>query len=116
MTLYGWAVPSSLSSDYARHFDAAGISVFEQFKFVTALAHCIEQRPGREDLLLVGGDIPGIQAMRYTITSRGVAKSLRGRSLYLQLLCDAVVRLLLERFRLPAANVLVNAGGNNARI
>jgi len=112
MALYGWAVPSSLCSNYSLHFDPTGVSVFEQFKFVTATAHCLDRQPGREDLLLIGGDIPGIQTMLYTITSRGVAKSLRGRSLYLQLLGDAVVRLLLGRFRLPAANVVVNAGGN----
>lgn len=39
---------------------------------------------------LVCGDFSGIQKFIYKITSKGAAKGLRGRSLYIQLLCDAV--------------------------
>ncbi len=48
---------------------------------------------------LVGGDIPGIQRTIYTITSKGAAKGLRGRSAFIQLLGDAVVRRVLQGAR-----------------
>jgi len=102
MARYGWSLSGTLDSE--------GVSVFEQFKAVSALAHVLV--PDRDEVLLVGGDLPGIQDMLYTITSKGVAKALRGRSFYLQLLNDAMVRALLRDLDLPAACVIYNAGGN----
>jgi CRISPR-associated protein Csm1 len=87
-----------------------GVSLFEQFKAIAALSHCYKR--GGEKMLLVGGDVPGIQSMLYTITSKGAAKSLRGRSFYLQLLCDVLVQVILRELSLPTANVIYSAGGN----
>lgn len=112
MAVYAWTVSATLTSNYSKGFDPKGISLADQFKAVTALAHCLERQDGKPDLLVVSGDLPGIQAMLYTITSRGVAKSLRGRSLYLQLLSDVVIRDLLARLELPWASVVYNAGSN----
>jgi len=50
--------------------------------------------------------------MIYTITSKGAAKALRGRSLFIQLLGDAVVRRLMHVLGLCQANVIYAAGGN----
>lgn len=61
--------------------------------------------------LLVGGDLSGIQDFIYTITSRGAAGALRGRSFYLQLLTDAVLRYTLHKLGLPATNVVYAGGG-----
>ncbi len=61
--------------------------------------------------LLVGGDLSGIQDFIYTITSRGAASALRGRSFYLQLLTDAVMRYTLSELQLPATNVVYAGGG-----
>ena len=65
-----------------------------------------------EKVLLIAGDIPGIQKFLFTITSKGAAKSLRGRSFYLQILNDAIVRTILRELALPSACVIYNAGGN----
>ncbi|MEW5827988.1 MAG: type III-A CRISPR-associated protein Cas10/Csm1, partial [Chloroflexota bacterium] len=65
-----------------------------------------------EVALLVGGDISGVQDFIYTISSKGAAKTLRGRSFYLQLLTEAALRFVLNRLELPYTNVIYSGGGN----
>lgn len=86
------------------------ISVYEQYKIVSALSYCLSDED--EHVLLVKGDLPGIQRIIYTITSRGAAKAVKGRSFYVQLLNDAIVRLILKKLKLSPACVVYNAGGN----
>ena len=62
--------------------------------------------------LLIGGDISGIQKFIYTITSKGAAKSLKGRSLYLQLLTEVIAKYVLRGLGLPIANLLYCGGGH----
>jgi len=103
---YTWSVPCT--------YGEAGVSLYEEFKALAALVHASDgaERPA-DKFLLVGGDIPGIQGFLYTLTSKGAAKGLRGRSFFLQLLGDAVVRTLRrEMGRLPETNVIYAAGGN----
>jgi CRISPR-associated protein Csm1 len=100
-----WAVTCS--------YGEPGVSLYEEFRALAALVYasgCSEQPA--DQFLLVGGDIPGIQKTIYTITSKGAAKGLRGRSFFIQLLGDAVVRRLLAELGLPEANVIYTAGGN----
>lgn len=109
---YGWSVRGTLRDPAGRGYGDA-ISVFEQWAITTALAHCLDPKGDEtQQVLLVGGDLPGIQELLYTITSQGAAKSLRSRSLYLQLVNDAVVRAILRTLDLPWANVVFSAGGN----
>lgn len=61
---------------------------------------------------LLKGDISGIQEFIYSITSEKALKSLKGRSLHLQLLSDAIARNILSEFNLPEMNLLLSAGGN----
>lgn len=63
-------------------------------------------------LLLVGGDISGIQKFIYSIGSTNAAKSLRGRSFYLQLLSEAVLQYTLRELGLPGTNVIYAGGGH----
>jgi len=60
---------------------------------------------------LVCGDFSGIQSFIYRITSKGAAKALRGRSLYIQLLCDIVSDHLLQRMELYATARIYASGG-----
>lgn len=101
---YAWALPNT--------YGEPGVSLFHQWKAVTALAFAARGDPTAETFTLIGGDIPGIQDFIYTITSRGAAKGLRGRSLFIQLLGDAVVRRLVDELGLSPANVVYAAGGN----
>jgi CRISPR-associated protein Csm1 len=60
---------------------------------------------------LVCGDFSGIQRFIYSITSKGAAKGLRGRSFFVQLLCDAVSERLLHRLGLSACCRIYSSGG-----
>jgi len=102
---YAWAVPCTHGE--------RGVSLFEQWKAVAALVFASggAAEPAK-NFTLVGGDIPGIQDFVYTITSKGATKALRGRSLFIQLLGDAVVRRLVRELELSQANVIYAAGGN----
>jgi len=103
---YAWAVACT--------YREPGISLYEEFKVLTALIYASggADRPA-ERFLLIGGDIPGIQDFLYTLTSKGATKGLRGRSFFLQLLGDGVVRALRRELGgLPEANVVYAAGGN----
>lgn len=106
MERFGWALPNT--------YGEPGVNLFQQWKGVAALAFAsggVEGGPAG-GFTLVGGDIPGIQRMIYTITSKGAAKGLRGRSLFIQFLGDAVVRRLVHELDLSPANVIYAAGGN----
>jgi CRISPR-associated protein Csm1 len=105
-----WAVPAPTMRP--------GISLYQFSKAIVALAYCAPQAggdaiaPPPEEVLLVAGDIPGIQTMIYTVASTAAAKGLRGRSAYVQLLGDAVVRRLRREMKLPSSNVVYVGGGN----
>jgi CRISPR-associated protein Csm1 len=102
---WAWAVPCS--------YGEPGVSLYDEFRALSALVHAsgCSAKPAQR-FLLVGGDVPGIQGFVYTITSKGAAKGLRGRSFFIQLLGDAVVRRLLAELDLPESNVIYAAGGN----
>ncbi len=66
----------------------------------------------RQDFLLVGGDISGIQDFIYQVTSEKALKGLRARSFYLQLLSEIVARKVLSEFDMKEVNLLYCGGGN----
>ena len=66
----------------------------------------------KKAFLLIGGDISGVQRFIYSVGSKGAAKGLRGRSLYLQFLGDAMAKYLLHELGLPLTNLLFCGGGN----
>lgn len=65
-----------------------------------------------ENFLLIGGDISGIQDFIYNISSKGAAKSLKGRSFYLQLLTETIAKYILKKLNLPITNILYAGGGH----
>jgi CRISPR-associated protein Csm1 len=128
-----WCVPS------AHYPDSPDISMYDHSRITAALTACfVDMRPNdakqmldaaersfkkqgagndkatldREVALLVAGDISGIQNFIYTISSRGAASALRGRSLYLQLLTEAIARFVLRRLNLPITNLIQASGGH----
>lgn len=62
--------------------------------------------------LLVGADFSGIQPYIYQIVSSTASKNLKGRSFYLRLISDAIVRYLLKELELYRANIIYNSGGS----
>jgi CRISPR-associated protein Csm1 len=117
---YAWCVPSAGAGSLR------DVSLYDHGRTAAALAVCLaaQEEPTLEALLeapeasdepvalLVGGDLSGVQDFIYTITSKGAAGALRGRSFYLQLLTEAVARYILRELNLPATNLLYQGGGN----
>lgn len=101
---YAWAVPG--------HHDET-ISLYEEFKALAALLFASDggERPAGK-FLLIGGDTSGIQDFIFTVSNKAAAKGLRGRSFFLQLVGDAIIRRLLDELALPTANLIFAAGGN----
>lgn len=98
--------------------DAGDTSLYDHARMTGALAAVLagndaaaSEQHDRPIALLAGGDLSGIQDFIYTITSRGAAGALRGRSFYLQLLTDAVMRYALRELQLPMTNVVYAGGG-----
>ncbi len=65
-----------------------------------------------QDMILVGGDFSGIQKYIYKIASKQAGRSLKGRSFYLHLLSDSIVRFLLKRLGLTKDSVVYDSGGS----
>lgn len=76
-----------------------------------AIDHCIQQAQGDKPLLLVSGDMSGIQPFLYQIVSSKAAKNLKGRSCYIDLLGKAVVESLLRALALNRDHVVCESGG-----
>ncbi|NUQ82512.1 MAG: type III-A CRISPR-associated protein Cas10/Csm1 [Bacteroidetes bacterium] len=117
------------------------INLYDHSRVTAALAVClydeylhgswkgkdsaILSKDGYHDLpapvTLVCGDVSGIQDFIFNIPSRlldergekiSTAKSLKGRSFYVQTLSDVVARFLLDGLDLKPVNLLYNGGGN----
>jgi CRISPR-associated protein Csm1 len=63
-------------------------------------------------LLLVKGDLSGIQDFLYLTGRGGVASGLKGRSAFLQLLTEAVADFVLRQLELPPVCLLLASGGH----
>lgn len=130
---YTWCVPS------AYYYSIPDVSLYDHSRMTAALAVCLtdfqtgeiealhaavqrdfldKKIPEDDELLakpaalLVGGDISGIQKFIYTLSSKGAAKTLRGRSFYLQLLTEALTRFVLRELGIPSTNVIYSGGGH----
>ncbi len=128
-----WCVPS------AYYHSVPDVSLYDHSRMTAAVAVCLVEKdpthirqlldavqhdfrkvaePNDKALLetpvalLIGGDISGVQNFIYTISSKGAAKMLRGRSFYLQLLTEVVLRFVLDKLELPAVNVIYTGGGH----
>lgn len=91
-------------------------SLYDHARITAALALCLHdwnqaEKPGNSPFLLIGADLSGIQVYLYQIASKYAARNLKGRSFYLRLLSDSVVRYLLQELQLFRANIVYNSGG-----
>ena len=96
------------------------VSLYDHLKTTAALAVCLYDyrinKPAcssenEQPFLLIGADFSGIQSYLYQIVSKYAGKNLKGRSFFLRILSDAVVRYLLKELNLFQANVVYNSGG-----
>ncbi|MBR5972697.1 MAG: type III-A CRISPR-associated protein Cas10/Csm1 [Paludibacteraceae bacterium] len=121
---YTWCVPSNTT-------DMANVSLFDHLKTTAAFADSLyvykTEHPedfsfdnnrlllkeGVCPVILLGGDLSGIQKFIYNIASRKAAVSLKGRSFYLQLLIDSVIQRIISHPDICAtlAHVVYSSGG-----
>lgn len=100
----------------ASTMDFPDVSLYDHLKTTAAIAVCLydfsnSATESENPFLLIGADISGIQSYIYQIVSKHAGKNLKGRSFYLRLLSDTIVRFLLEKLKLYQANVIYNSGG-----
>jgi CRISPR-associated protein Csm1 len=123
---YTWSIPSNT-------MDMANVSLYEHLKTTAAFADCLYEfyleKPesfqwnagtgklnltkGTYPVIMLGGDISGIQKFIYNIASRKAAMSLKGRSFYLQLLIDSIIQRIIshEQINATAGHVIYSSGG-----
>lgn len=114
------------------YVDVPDISLYDHLKLTGAIAVCLYEYFNEKSImdyrkvcfdsnsilrdensfLLVSGDFSGIQGFIYTIASQKAMKSLRGRSLYLELICENIVDEILEATSLSRANLIYTGGGH----
>ncbi|MEA3444320.1 MAG: type III-A CRISPR-associated protein Cas10/Csm1 [Bacteroidota bacterium] len=124
---YTWCIPSNT-------MDMANVNLFEHLKTTAAFADSIYTfySDNNEDkfsfdksnnrlslnenvhpVMLVGGDVSGIQKFIYNIASQKAAVSLKGRSFYLQLLIDSIIQKIITHNDIQATigHVVYSSGG-----
>lgn len=120
-------VPSSTNRQ-----ERADISLYDHSKITAAVAACIyiylqeQQRSDfKQELLqnetqfmneqvfmMFSCDLSGIQSFIYTTSGEGALKSLRARSLYLEILLEHIADEILREAGLSRANLIYTGGGH----
>ena len=121
-----WCIPSNT-------MDMANVSLYDHLKTTAAFADCLYEykkvnpdafnwnnndkrltlKENEFPVILLGGDISGIQKFIYNISSRKAATSLKGRSFYLQLMIDAIIQRIIMHQDIQATigHVIYSSGG-----
>jgi CRISPR-associated protein Csm1 len=116
---YAWCVPAATNAlprdislvEHSRAASAIAAALTgELYANGTPTIERVRDHNARRYTLAVG-DLGGIQRFLYTIVTRNAARALRGRSLALQLLTDAIAHRFLDSLGLPAPCLLYNGGG-----
>ena len=109
----------------AAYYSESDISLFDHLKTTVAIANCrylfskedkLNQTDDQEVYKIINGDISGIQHFIYRVqtpedASSGMSKRLRGRSLYLSLLCESIASKIINDLNLDSSNILFCGGG-----
>lgn len=113
-------VPANINTD------TPDVSLYDHLRITAAIAEGLyEYHKDTNDLnpnaqyknkdidkwLLVCGDFSGIQNFIYKLTSKKAAKGLRGRSFYIQLLCDASAQYMIQKINLFPTSLIYSSGG-----
>ncbi|ALT68969.1 type III-A CRISPR-associated protein Cas10/Csm1 [Methanobrevibacter millerae] len=112
---YTYAIPS------LTYLDEDDVSLYDDIKTSVALANCnylfnLEDNDEKNIYTIINGDISGIQNFIYRVSSpkdaqKDMSKRLRGRSLYLTLLSEAITSNIIHSLDLDSTNILFCGGG-----
>lgn len=109
----------------AAFYAESDISLYDHLKTTAAIANCrylfskenkLNQTDTQDVYRIINGDISGIQKFIYKVSSpdeaqNGMSKRLRGRSLFLTLLCEAIASKIILDLDLDSSNILFCGGG-----
>jgi len=109
---------------YATYYSESDISLYDHLKTTVAIANCrylfsknekLNQTDTQEVYRIINGDISGIQNFIYRVQTpedaqSGMSKRLRGRSLYLTLLCESIASKIIFDLDLDSSNILLCGG------
>ncbi len=109
----------------ATYYSESDISLYDHLKTTVAIGNCrylysregkLTQSDTQEVYRIINGDISGIQNFIYRVQTpedaqSGMSKRLRGRSLYLTLLCEAIASKIILDLNLDSSNILFCGGG-----
>ncbi|MGM0369626.1 MAG: type III-A CRISPR-associated protein Cas10/Csm1 [Bacillota bacterium] len=116
---YFWGVSNQLGEknsifDYAKAQAAIAVSLFGQYQSGEVKLSELEiiSNVDKEQFLLLCADVSGIQDFIFNVSSKGAAKSLKGRSVYVGLISEIIAQYTLDELGLNEANLLYNGGGN----
>ena len=91
---------------------------FDYFKFkgITDYKKCCfseeENIYSEKTMILLSGDLSGIQNFIFNISSKGALRSIKGRSFYLEIEMENIIDEMLNYLDLSRANLLYNGGGH----
>lgn len=119
---YTWSIPSATNSmpdislyDHLKTTAAIAVSLFDSIQekefgpLPTTLKGLHDEK--KERFVLLAGDFSGIQNFIYQLSSKGAAKTLKGRSFYLGLIQDYVIQKVKDVFEIEDAHILMASGG-----
>lgn len=109
----------------ATYYSQSDISLYDHLKTTAAIANCrylfskedkLKQTDTQDVYRIINGDISGIQNFIYKVQTpedaqSGMSKRLRGRSLYLTLLAEAIASKIILDLNLDSSNILFCGGG-----
>ena len=109
----------------ATYYSESDISLYDHLKTTVAIANCrylfskedkLMQTDTQDVYRIINGDISGIQNFIYRVQTpedaqSGMSKRLRGRSLYLTLLSEAIALKIILDLDLDSSNILFCGGG-----
>ncbi|MBA5851164.1 type III-A CRISPR-associated protein Cas10/Csm1 [Clostridium sp. cel8] len=94
------------------------VSLFNTAKIISAIYSCVKSEINLKENLkaeefgLLKADVSGIQDFIFSISSKEAAKSLKGRSVYINILTDVISKYIVGKLGLSLNNILYNGGGN----
>lgn len=98
----------------------SAVSLFDHLKISSAIASCLYDKTcyDQEMFYMLEIDVSGIQSFIYQVvegsgTKPGLSKALRGRSILVGLITNAISYAFLNEFGLTVSNILFNTGGGS---
>lgn len=105
--------------DHSRSVAAISVCLFSEYVYGTwknkdklILTDNYVEQELDAPIILINGNLSGIQDFIFDVESKKAAQKLKGKSYFVQLLTDFISNYLIEKLGLKQANILFNGGGN----